>query len=188
MGSGKTTLGLLLKKRGFSFVSADNLVKKAVAPGGPGHTKLLKLLGGEFLQPNGCFDTRKTAEIAFQNPTLLKHIERIIHPIVRDLMQKQDKKLSAEGKKAVFYEIPLLFEKKWESFFHTRIVIAVHREKQYARLKQSRNWSGEEIRWRMRFQMPQEEKIKRADHLIWNNGSLKDLEKQLAGLPDLLGI
>lgn len=188
IGSGKSTVALILKKEGMSFISADALVKKAIAPYNPGHLKLLKLLGSEYLDTNGCFSTQKIAKVAFQNKALLYQIEAIIHPIVWDLIQKEEKNLHSLKQEIIFYEIPLLFEKKWENFFDIRIVIAIDSKKQKSRLKQYRNLSCKEIENRMQFQISQEKKIKKADYVIWNNSSLKELEKQVFSLINSLKI
>lgn len=182
IGSGKSTIGSILKKKGMSFISADALVTRTIAPNNPGHTKLLTLLGPEYLDTKGHFNTQKIARAAFQNKSLLYQIESIIHPIVWNLIQEEEQKLRFSGKKLVFYEIPLLFEKQWESFFDCIIVIAIDPQIQKKRLQQYRHFTCEEIKNRMQFQISQEEKMKKADHIIWNNSSLKALEKQVFSL------
>ena len=182
IGSGKSTVGLILKKQGMNFISADALVKKAIAPHKPGYLKLLELLGPEYLDTNSCFATQKIAKVVFQNKSLLYQIESIIHPIVWDLIQKEEKNLHFPNQKIVFYEIPLLFEKKLENFFDVRIIIAIDPKNQKSRLKQYRNLSYKEIEDRMQFQISQDKKIKKSDHVIWNNSSLKELEKQVFSL------
>ena len=184
IGAGKSTVGQLLEKKGISFISADALTRQAIAPHTPGYSKLLKLLGPEYLNTNGCFNTQKMATIAFRNNSLLRQIESIVLPIILELMRKKEKTLYFSGEKVVFYEIPLLFEKKWEHLFDIRIVVATDPEKQKNRLKKYRNLSLEEVNNRMQHQMSQEEKIKKADYTIWNNSSLKELEKQTFGLID----
>ncbi len=188
IGSGKSTVGLILRKKRLNFISADELAKEAIAPESPGYFKMLKLLGPEYLKKKGGFNTQKIASAAFQNRSLLNRIELIIHPIVWDLMQKRNKKLLFSGKKIAFYEIPLLFEKSWENFFHTRIVIATDPEKQKSRLKKYRAFTNKEIDSRMQFQICQEEKIKKADYVIWNNSSIQELEKQILNLVNSLKV
>ena len=179
IGSGKSTVGTILTKQGMNFISSDLLSKEAISPHTSGYQKLLKLLGPECLEKNGHFSTKKIATVAFTNKPLLSQIESIIHPIVWDLIKKKEKKLLSEGVNTVFYEIPLLFEKKWDVFFDTWIVIAIDSEKQENRLKKYRQISAQEIKNRMQFQMPQTEKIKKADYIIWNNSSIKELEQQV---------
>lgn len=188
IGAGKSTVGLILKKEGMSFISADVLVKTALAPNSPGHTKLLELLGSKYLNTKGYFNTQKVAAVAFQNKSLLYQIESIIHPIVWDLIQKEEKKIHFSEKENVFYEIPLLFEKKWENFFDITIVIAIDIQKQKNRLQKHRNLNCKAVEDRMKFQISQSEKIKRANYVIWNNSSLKALEKQVFSLINLLKI
>ena len=180
IGAGKSTMGrILVQKYGRNFISADALAKKAICPNSPGYFQLLKLLGPEYLGLNNCFDTQKIAQSVFRTPLLLYQIESIIHPIVRILMQEEEQTLRFAGQQSVFYEIPLLFEKQWERLFETRIVVAIEPEKQKKRLQKYRRLSPMDIKNRMRFQIPQEKKIKKADHVIWNNSSLKELEKQI---------
>lgn len=182
IGSGKSTVGAILTKQGMNFISSDLLSKEAISPQTSGYQELLKLMGPEYLEKNGHFNTKKIATIAFANKSLLSQIESIIHPKVWDLIKKKEEKLLAEGVNTVFYEVPLLFEKKWEAFFDTRIVIAIDSEKQKNRLKKYRQMSTEEIKNRMQFQIPQIEKIKKADYIIWNNSSIKELEQQVCQL------
>ena len=179
IGAGKSTVGAILRKKGLAFISADELVRRAVVAQSPGYHKLLALLGPEYLNTNKEFDFKKIAKIAFTRPELLLKMEAVIHPIVRDLMQKTEKKPEFEGQKNIFYEIPLLFEKHWDSQFDMNLVVAVDRDTQKKRLKKNRQMSEEEIGLRMRFQMSQEEKLKKADRVIWNNSSVEELESRV---------
>ncbi|MDE0119936.1 MAG: dephospho-CoA kinase [Bdellovibrionales bacterium] len=188
IGSGKSTVGLILTKKGINFISTDELAKQAIIPPSTGYHKLLKLMGPEYLTKDHFFDTSKIAKEAFQNGSLLKQIEDIIHPIIQDLMRKKNQELLFSGQHSVFYEVPLLFEKKWEPFFDTYVVIAIDPAKQMKHLKKNRTIDIKDIKNRMRFQMSQEKKIKKANYVIWNNSSLTDLEKQVFSLINLIGV
>ena len=161
IGSGKSTVGQILKKNRINFISTDELTKQAIIPSSIGYHKLLKLMGPKYLTTDHFFDTSKIAKEAFQNGPLLKKIENIIHPIIQDLMKKKTQELLLSGQHSVFYEVPLLFEKKWESFFDINIVIAIDPAKQIKRLKETRALDTQDIENRMRFQMSQEKKIKK---------------------------
>ena len=100
------------------------------------------------------------------------------------MIKKKEEKFIFKGENTVFYEIPLLFEKKWDALFDTGIVIAIDPEKQEKRLKHYRQMSAEEVRNRMKFQLSQSEKIKKANYVIWNNSSIKELEQQVHHLID----
>ena len=181
IGAGKSATGEILTKKGLSFLSADDLAEQAISPQNKGYALLLKILGPRYLKKTSKeFDKKKIASKVFQSPSLLNRVESVIHPIVWDLMKKKEKELGRAGKKSVFYEIPLLFEKKWEKRFDIRVVIATDLEKRKNRLKKTQTMDGEEIKNRMRFQISQKEKMKKADYVIWNNSSLKELEKQVS--------
>ena len=179
IGAGKSTVGLILKNYGMSFISADVLARQAIAPSSPGYFKLLQLLGKEYLEIGGHFNTKKIAKKVFQDKDLLHQIESITHPIIWKLLKKQEKHFLFLGQKAVFCEVPLLFEKNWEDSFDIKVVIAIDLKNQQNRLKKSRKWSTTGIMNRMQFQIPQPDKIKQADYVIWNNSSIKELKKQV---------
>jgi len=180
IGSGKSTMGRMLKEQNHNFLSADDLVKKAIAPNAPGYKPLLNLLGSQYLIPNSShFDTQKIAKTVFASPDLLYQVESIIHPIVLTLMKDYEKNISGLRKKIIFYEIPLLFEKKLENLFDSQIVVAIDHKIQRERLIKFRRLSIEDIENRLQFQIPQVEKIKKAHYVIWNNSSIKNLEEEI---------
>ena len=184
IGSGKSTMGFLLEEMGLDFISADLLAKQAFRPDQITYAPLLKLLSTKYLdQDRKNFNFQKVAESAFQDQKLLSQIEVIIHPFVWNLMQKKINKLESTGKKVVFCEVPLLFEKKWENRFDTVIVVAISPKQLKRYLKEP-----EETKKRMQFQISQEEKIKRADYVIWNLDSLEELRNQVLNLVKTLKI
>ena len=192
LGAGKSTTGQILVRLGHSFISADVLSRKAIAPDGPAFQPLLKLLGPTYLNKKGHFDTQKVAHCLFQDPKLLQKAEKIIHPKVYDLLNQTGRKPTGRkptGRKPTgsalslsFYEIPLLFEKHWDRFFLKTVVIAIDPEKQVQRLQKKRGFSLQEIKDRQHFQMSQEEKIQKADYVIWNNDTEHALEKKITKL------
>ena len=78
IGSGKSTVGDILTKQGMNFISSDLLSKEAIAPDTSGYQELLKLLGSQYLEKNGHFNTKKIATAAFKNKSLLSQIENIM--------------------------------------------------------------------------------------------------------------
>ena len=179
VGSGKSTVGFIISDYGIPFVSADALSRQVISPPGPGYHKLLKLLGTDFLNSDHSWNRQKMAKAAFHNPNLLSQIESIIHPLVLNLMQEEAKKCQQKGEIAVFFEIPLLFEKNLQNFVETSVLIAIESDKQKKFLQKRPDFNLSNIANIMQFQMPQKEKLKKADYIIWNKGSLKDLENQV---------
>lgn len=180
MGAGKSTVGALLHKKGFHVVSADQLARLAIFPHTFGWHQLVQLLGVQYLKQDGYFDRARIADLVFREPEMLKKIEDIIHPIIWDLIKKKEYAADQSGVKIIFFEIPLLFEKNLDRFFDISLLIAVDQDKQRDRLHKNKGLSTVNILSRMQFQIPQQEKIKKADYVIWNNSSLKDLENQIS--------
>ena len=178
MGAGKSTIGAFLHKKGFCFVSADGLARQALAPHTTGWHKVCRLVGEKYLTKEGFLDRSRLAEV-FRYPEILKKMEAILHPIIRKELKKEEKKAREAAAKALFIEVPLLFEKNWDRFFDISLTVAVDSEKQMARLHKNRGLSTVNILARLKNQMPQHEKIKKADYVIWNNGSLEQLEHEI---------
>ncbi|MDE0518770.1 MAG: dephospho-CoA kinase [Bdellovibrionales bacterium] len=111
IGSGKSTVGLILTKKGINFISTDELAKQAITPSSPGYHKLLKLLGPKYLTKDHFFDTSKIANEVFQNGPLLKKMENIIHPIIQNLMKKKTMSYFFQDK-IVFFMKSLCYLKK----------------------------------------------------------------------------
>ncbi len=188
MGAGKSTFGSIITEWKIPFISADSLARKALIPHSKIYPQLLQLLGSNYLNPDGSFNRHLIARKAFQHPPLLSQIESIIHPFVWEALLEKQNFFSAKEKEAVFCEIPLLFEKKLDNFFDLNILLAIEPKQQKMRLERNRHFSEKEIQTRMKFQSSQEEKIKKADYIIWNNSSMKELEKNIQDLMEKLGI
>ena len=183
IGSGKSTVGyIIFNYYSIPFVSADKLSREVIAPFQPGYYKLLKLLGNSYLNADGLWNREKIAKVVFQNSGLLSKMEDIIHPLVLSLIQEKIQKYKKQGNDAIFFEIPLLFEKNLQNLVDTSILVAIEPKKQKEHLQKKADFTLSSIVNRMKFQIPQEEKLKKADYVIWNKGSLKDLKDQVADL------
>ncbi len=179
MGVGKSTVGDLLKVRGFSVISADQLAREVTAHHSPTYHKLVQLLGIKYLKKNGFLDRARIAHLVFHEVELLKKVEKIVHPAILDLIKKKEQAKSLAGELVCFFEIPLLFEKKLENLFDLSVLIAMSETKRHALLRKNRGLSSMDISARTKLFIPQEEKLKKVDYIIWNNFSLKNLEKKV---------
>ena len=179
IGAGKSTIGTMLRCHGMKVISLDDLAKKALQPKTTVYKKLLSLLGTEYLYKNQHFNRTFVSKTIFKEPSLLSQYESFIHPAIIQLMKIEEKKALKRKESPVFYEVPLLFEKNLETFFDRIITIAIQSEKQIQRLWQNRGWNEEMINIRMQYHINQKDKIKKADDVIWNNSSLRNLETQL---------
>ncbi|MGP8198892.1 MAG: dephospho-CoA kinase [Limisphaerales bacterium] len=183
VGMGKSTTGALLQKRGMPVADADAIARQLVGPGEPALAEITLAFGPSVISPEGGLDRRELARRVFADPAERAKLEAILHPKIRQVWQAEAEKWRASGCAAGAVVIPLLFETNAESSFDAIICVACCAASQFERLRE-RGWSSAEIRQRLVAQWPVEEKIARADFVIWTDTTLEahaaQLEKALA--------
>lgn len=143
------------------------------------HEKLndLKEFYGYDVFTNGIVDRKKLGELVFNNPELKIKLENIIHPFIKKEVLKIFEENSNED--VIFVSVPLLFETDFYKLFDKILFVAANENIRLERLQKRNNLSSSEAILRIRSQMSQEEKIKRADFIIENNSTPEDLEKKV---------
>jgi dephospho-CoA kinase len=138
---------------------------------------------GEEVAPDGVVDRNRVGEIVFADPERLAWLESQVHPLVGERIASWLVSLPADTEVAVV-EVPLLFESGMDGAFDATVTVVTSDEVRRARAE-SRGQAlvGE----RDARQLSQEEKAGRAAHVVANDGSLEDLERELSALLDKLG-
>lgn len=176
IGSGKSTVSKILKERGYQVLDCDQGSRECIKKGSQGYQEMLEAFSELILDTEGNIDRKKVAELVFSNVEKRKQLESIQHPLILNWVQEQ---CAASKETLVFVEVPLLFECGWEGYFNESWVVVADENIVVERLKQARNMSDDEINKRLDTQMKSELKIKKADHVIINNGSLIELNQQM---------
>ena len=181
IGSGKSTVAEMLEEYGIPVVSADELSRMVVAPGSDGLADVVREFGPEVLDDRGELDRKKMGRIVFATPERRQKLESILHPRIRERYEQVLDALEKAGHEVMVYEVPLLFEKKLDQQDEMRAVILVtaSADTRIARVKQRDSLTTEDVLGRMRAQMPETEKRKRADYIIHNEGDLDDLRREV---------
>ncbi|MGE0174248.1 MAG: dephospho-CoA kinase [Oligoflexales bacterium] len=110
-GTGKSTVCDIVKKYGYLVVDADQLSRKAVASGSDGLKQIVGHFGASALNENGDLDRPAMRQKIFSDPTAKVELERITHPIIRDLLLNELGQYGLLAQpKLWFYEASLLFE------------------------------------------------------------------------------
>ena len=115
--------------------------------------------------------------IVFANPTKKRALERILHPRIRSQWGTEAKGYR-NSLKFFFADIPLLYETGGETLCDRVVVVACSDKMQSARLRQRMSVTSAEAKQMINSQMPLAEKIRRADHVVWNNGDRMSLMEQ----------
>jgi len=140
--------------------------------------------GGGVFSPDGDLNRRKLRAIIFEDATKRRALEQILHPRIRRQWMAEAKK-HRNSPDFFFADIPLLYETGGETLCERVVVVACSRNVQLDRLAKRKSLKRSEAEQMINSQMPLEEKIKRADHVVWNNGdrvTLMEQAKELVAL------
>jgi dephospho-CoA kinase len=181
LGSGKSTVAEILRRRGHLVIDADELAHLALGQGQSAYNEIIQRFGREVIDAHGEIQRPALAKKVFGHAAELKALEDIIHPIVRRMARDRRKQAESRGLKWAFYDVPLLFEKLPRSDFDVVVVVAANDEIRIQRAITRSGLNQEEVRSRLDYQMPLKEKVKLADFVILNEGSVVDLEGEVDG-------
>ena len=175
-GCGKSTVLKLFSDLGRYTLDADSLCASIHnTPGGVFHEKIRERWGNSVLKTDGTTEKQKIAEIVFSDPSELNWLEGELYPAMTEQADLFFRKLP-EDSVAVF-EIPLLFERKWNIGLAGTIAVWSPFEIQMKRLSE-RGWSPGESARRCAAQFSADKKLELADYGIINDGSMEKLEQQ----------
>lgn len=178
IGTGKSTVAGLLRQRGVPVADADEYARLIVRPGEPALAEIAAVFGEQFILPGGELDRVALGEVVFADPSARRKLEQILHPRIRRMWQEQVRLWQNEGRQRCVVVVPLLFEIGVENEFDAVVCVACTANTQYQRLL-ARGWTDLQIRQRLQAQLPIEEKLARADYVIWTEGTLEVVSEQL---------
>lgn len=175
IGSGKTTVAHFIEEFGFPVYYSDDRAKTIVNDNEDVKAKIKGLLGENSYDQNGLYDRRFVAERVFNNGDLLQNLNKIIHPAVRIDFEEWVKK---QTKYLVFKETALLFELKLNLQCYKSLLVTAEDNIRIKRVMDRDGKTYREVEAVMEKQMPEKDKIKLADCVIYNNTNLEDLKEQ----------
>jgi dephospho-CoA kinase len=179
IGSGKTTASSMLKKKGITVIDLDALAKKAITLKEV-QEDIVNRLGKEYIKDGNPVVERLRKDV-FTNKEKLRVLESIIHPRVKKEMWQEIDKQRSTGTGFMVIDGPLLYETDLHKSLDKIVVVSADMEKIKERLRE-RGLSDNDMDRRISNQIPLKEKEKRADFIMFNNGTKKDLEKETEGL------
>jgi dephospho-CoA kinase len=178
-GSGKTSVCNILKKMGATVVYSDVIAREVVSPGTTAYKNIINFFGKEVLKENGFLNRKLLRSIIANDDSARNALEKIVHPEIINLIQLKMNRAEKHVNRFVFVEIPLLFELSLEGLFDLVITVSADYELRIERLMCRDKASRYDAESLFNLQMPEEEKIKRAELVIKNNGSIEQLIKSV---------
>lgn len=190
IAAGKSLVGKMLVDLGAHLIEADQISHSLMQPGEPVYGEVVQHFGREILNPDGSVNRGKLAEIAFgragadQAQPRIAELNRIVHPaVIRKQEEWMDEVAKRYPESVAIVEAALLIEAGAANRFDRLIVVTCKTEQRAerfaARQKIDLDSARREVSRRMAAQLPDEEKIKIADFVIDNSGSVEDTHRQV---------
>ena len=178
IASGKSHVLRSLARRGVPTIDADRLAHDVLAPSSPAVAAVRARFGKEVVDDQGGVDRRALGSIVFSDPDARRALEEIVHTAVYEAIDRWFASLPA-GTPSAVADIPLLYETGHDSEFDVVVVAACPPEEQLRRVMARDRLSNDEASARIASQWQLDEKVRRADHVIWTTGSVEETERQI---------
>lgn len=181
IGSGKSTVSKFLREKGYPVFSCDEIYREVMESAE--YLQAMRIAFSDvYFDENGKIDRKKLAKDVFENESIRKRLNEIAHVLI---MKRLFANMQERAEEIVFAEVPLLFEGGFTAQFDGVVVVLREKQKRVEDLIVRDGLSIEEIEGRMRVQFDydsvsaQERFAENHAYLIYNNGSLTDLEGEV---------
>jgi dephospho-CoA kinase len=181
VGSGKSTVSMMLRDLGALVVDADEAAHAVYEPGTPGFEAVIREFGDYYVR-DGRIDRQRLGELVFKDAASRRRLNAIVHPLVREWMAAKTAEAVERGAEVIVQDVPLLFENGLERLYSSVVLVYVPEAMQLERLVHGRGFTPERARAVIASQVPIEEKRRRAHHVIDNSGSTEQTRAQVVQL------
>jgi dephospho-CoA kinase len=191
VGSGKSAVEHLCRERGIPTADADRWAHDILEHDRKIKQRVVEYFTAEFnhvpLLPDGQVDRGYIASEAFRAPRVLAFLEELIHPRVKEMACRWNRKQRERGVPVAVLIVPLLLESGMDENCDLVVALAASEATRIRRLRENRGWTEQECRARMARQMDEQERCRRADILLTNEGTRRELAASLEELLQNVG-
>jgi len=178
IATGKSTVrGMLMTRRNLEAFDADAHVHHLLRSNSKVAEEIRMRFGSAFIQSDGTPDRAALREVVFHDPQIRRDWEALLHPLVQAEWQTRRSRCIAAGVNFLA-DIPLLYETQSEAAFDAVIVVAASPAMQLARMR-ARGLTDEIAQAMLASQLPIGQKVARASFVVWNDGTLAALGRQI---------
>lgn len=182
IGTGKSAVAGMFVANGARLIDMDAYGHAVIEAGGPCYEDVLKRFGDQVMS-GAKIDRQKLGRIVFKDKGTLKCLTDIVHPAMKRMMGEALKNINSSDEDAVVVvDAALLFEMHLHRYVDWIVVVKAKRAQMIDRAAAKMGKSKAEVIRRLRFQMPLREKIRLADFIIDNSGTLNNTKKQVNGI------
>ncbi len=175
IGSGKSTVSKLIEEAGYPVYYSDVRAKTIVNDDHQLQEKIKELLGEQSYDENGLYDRKYVSEIVFEDEELLLKLNSLIHPAVKIDFENW---VTQQTTPFAFKETALLFELKLNKSCYKSLLVTADDNCRLKRVMDRDDKTYREVESIMLKQMPEKDKVKLADFIIYNNDGLEELEEE----------
>lgn len=184
IAGGKSSAASMLAGLGARVVHADEIAKEIMRTEEV-RNELTRILGRSFFTPEGELRSAELAAYIFHHPDAMRRVNSVVHPRVYEEVERLWQEV--EDRAGCFVvETALAVETGYADRFDVVVVVTAPRTERLRRLMEEKGLTADQAVARMAAQLPEEEKVERADHVIENDGTLQDLEERVRTLHERL--
>ncbi len=164
IGTGKTTILSMFADKGIPVFNSDEIAREIMNTNPLLKNEIIIAFGDKAYDKNK-LNKKYLSNVVFNNETLLKKINSIVHPYVADEFNSWIKK---QDSKYIIYESAIIFENQGEGFFDKIICVIAPEDDIISRVMKRNNFSKDKIKSIINKQLPNEAKIQKSDYVIEN--------------------
>lgn len=187
IGGGKSTVAKVFEQLGCYSIDTDNLSRVVMTPEGMAYPKVVEYFGEGILNPDRTIDRKKLRNLVFNDDEARKKLESIVHPAIMTTEAKIVGEIKGKDDSAIILtQAALCVETGGYKRFEGLIIVYCEPQEQLKRVMARDNISEEDALKIIRTQMPIEEKLKYADFIVNNSGTLEEMEEDVKRVYELL--
>jgi len=179
IGSGKSVASDKFASLGITVVDADVASRTVVQPGMPALKEIESHFGPEIIAGDGQLDRTKLREIIASDAEERKWLESVLHPRIGEQITKE---ISESSSPYTIFVAPLLLETNSDNMCSRVLVVDVAEEVQIQRTTKRDQVLGEQIEKIVAAQMSRKERLEKADDVLENAGTIRELQDQVEEL------
>lgn len=179
IGAGKTTVTEHLISKGYTVIDADKMSREMTGPGGKAMPYILEHFGPDFIDSDGSLNRGAMRDLVFQEPKYKAILEEGTTKVVLEDIEKIKQEKASSGEKALFFDIPLLFETHQEEKYDQVWVVTADYEIRKSRVMERDKIEPSIIDLIMDSQSEEERKVESADVVFKNNGTIEELTAEV---------
>ena len=181
IGMGKSFVANLFRESHIDVFDADATIHELTQAGGEAESLVLELFP-EADDGQGHINRAVLGMLVFSDEQKLRALEKLLHPLVRKKGDDFYKECEQAGKKMIVQDIPLLYETGADKTCHVVVVVYAPEDIQAERVLEREHMTQEKYEQIKQFQLANEDKIKKADYVIYTDKDQDEIEESVRNI------